>query len=600
MSTQTIIRGNSTEAAHAPDYAFRQHLRETPHFVADHKKYLPATELAKWEQFKNRPDTIEKGYSERPERDKIVKAILRKQAARYWSEDGMPLAKAGVTSALGYNFYDLRAPVLFAFPVNVPFRNMLPRIGKLNDGYGTAANWKATRNPGTAYAGVPEGQRAQVSTPDENNYIASYKELGDERAVTFTAEFAGEGFTDNLADEHLRGLYTLWLQEEGLMLMGNSGTAAGNNGFVFGTAPTPTTALVATNTAASAPFTAAFTTSNWVSVACVALTALGNPANTQYGYGLFPTVAAGLTPSYTYNAPGTGTTITVKGGMSAVSALSAPVQITSGNLTIKASVPTASLPLKGAYGYAWFLDTETSNTNSLANAKLAAITQFPYVYLSGTATGTQAANAAGLSTDNSAQATDFDGLLTYAASTAGAYYSDLQGASFTSLKNGRVQEIENALQYIWTNYQAGVSTIWGSADAVTYLDDAIRYSGTASSAYRFQYTRDDQNNLLGGFVVSAYQSRYAMNPNGANAIPIRIHPMLPPGTIYLDLAENPYPQSRAAFARGMFVQRDYYSIEWPLVSRQWTFGTYCHECLAMNFPWIPGLITGIGAFNFSQ
>ena len=79
----------------------------------------------------------------------------------------------------------------------------------------------------------------------------------------------------------------------------------------------------------------------------------------------------------------------------------------------------------------------------------------------------------------------------------------LLGASFTSLKNGRVQELENALQYIWNNYQAGVSTIWGSADAVTFLDDAIRYSGTQPTAYRFQYARDEQNQLLGGFVVSA-------------------------------------------------------------------------------------------------
>lgn len=54
--------------------------------------------------------------------------------------------------------------------------------------------------------------------PDENNYIASYKELGIERGVSFTAQFAGEGFADNLADEHLRGLHELWLQEEGIIL----------------------------------------------------------------------------------------------------------------------------------------------------------------------------------------------------------------------------------------------------------------------------------------------------------------------------------------------------------------------------------------------
>ena len=34
------------------------------------------------------------------------------------------------------------------------------------------------------------------------------------------------------------------------------------------------------------------------------------------------------------------------------------------------------------------------------------------------------------------------------------------------------------------------------------------------------------------------------NPTGANAIPIRIHPMMPVGTIYFHLKTNPYPHSR--------------------------------------------------------
>ena len=46
----------------------------------------------------------------------------------------------------------------------------------------------------------------------------------------------------------------------------------------------------------------------------------------------------------------------------------------------------------------------------------------------------------------------------------------------------------------------------------------------------------------------------------------------------------------------MLVQRDYYSIEWPVVSRNWTFGTYVHEVLAHYMPWLSGLITGVGTF----
>jgi hypothetical protein len=103
--------------------------------------------------------------------------------------------------------------------------------------------------------------------------------------------------------------------------------------------------------------------------------------------------------------------------------------------------------------------------------------------------------------------------------------------------------------------------------------------------------------MLGGFVISAYQSRYAVaNPTGGNAIPIRMHPMVPPGTLYFHVRTNPYPHSRVGNVVDMLVQRDYYSIEWPLTTRQWTFGTYVHEVIRHTMPWIPALITGIGPF----
>lgn len=580
---------------------YRHLLAQTADVVKSVKKSLSAPELTKFESFKTRPDLPYPG-------DGIHHAAKSKEHAAEAKKllKAMILAKAGVTSALGYNFYDLRAPVLLSYPVNVPFRNSLPRIGRVNDGMGTAAHWKATRNPGIVYAGVSEGNRNASAAPDENDYTASYKELGVERSATFTSQFAGEGFADNVADEHLRGLHELWLQEEGIMLLGNAGTSTGNNGFQLGTPATPTQTLAATHTVGTAgnlatggsdlPYTTILTTSNFVSVAVVALTAMGNPANSQYGYGVFPTLAGGLTPSY-QRTNADGSKDTIPGGMSAISAVATPLQATTGNLTVKAVIPAANLPMKGAFGFAWFVDVETSSSGTLANAKLAGITTTPFCFVSGTSNGTQVGTATGLSVDNSYSRLDFDGLLTYCASTAGAGWTDLQGASLTSGKNGRVNEIETILQSIFQLYQAGVDSIWGSADAVTNLDSAIRYNGTSATGFQFVTQRDQQNNLLGGFVVSGYQSRYAVNnPTGANVIPIRIHPMIPPGTLFFDVSTNPYPHSRAAFVRGMLTQRDYYSIEWPLTNRAWTFGTYVHEVLQHNYPWIPAVLTGIGPF----
>jgi hypothetical protein len=530
--------------------------------------------------------------------DLLAETMIRQELARNLVKaQTEELIKAGMSTSLGYNFFDLRGPAYLIYPVNTPFRNSLPRMGRVNDGYGTAANWKATKNFGTQYAGVLEGQRNAVATPDENNYIATYKEIGIERAATFTSQFAGEGYTDNVADEHLRGMHELWLGEEGLMIGGNSGTAAGNNGFALGTANTPTATLLVQ--AGNIP--------NATNVSCrvVELTMLANPNNTQYGYGLFPTVASGLTPSYV-RTNYDGSTTTINGGNGAISAASGVVVTASGSNQVLFKLPT---PKPGAVAWAWYVDVTDASSPSAANAILAGITNVPaFTYNQAAPAGTQAGNAAGLNADHSFNTSDFDGLLTYAANAgiwSNLYAGTNQGyganaapaasaTGLTALTNGRIKEFELILAALWQQYQAPVQTIWMSSDAKQSASDTIMaQAGNTPTAFHFNYTRDSQDKILGGWVVDAYKSQFAMDPSGATAIPMRIHPMMPPGTIYFDISENPYPSSRLPFVRGMLVQRDYYSIEWPLVTRQWTFGTYCHEVLAHNVPWITAVLSGV-------
>jgi len=206
-----------------------------------------------------------------------------KAAEEAFAKAGVP----GVTTALGINFYDLRPPVELLYPVNVPIRNSLARISRVNDGWGTAAHWMATRNVGSSPVNAEEGKRVAYSQPDNNQYTATYKEIGVERAVTFTAQAAGEGFADNVADEHIRALHSLFLGEEGMDLVGNSGTASGNNGYVLGTANLANSNL--TQSAGSTNFTGSSTT---VYVYLVTIAPMGFPNNNWYGYLSQPTVRA--------------------------------------------------------------------------------------------------------------------------------------------------------------------------------------------------------------------------------------------------------------------------------------------------------------------
>ncbi len=607
----------------APSFVFSDYPRMTEQARELNKAWknsLANNELTKLETFNGTPAEVPNVPPDSPsfhaqfrafntevaQRQEMAKSLIANMVKAN-HPDGVGLSKAGVNTTIGFNFYDLRGPVRLLFPKATPMRNDLPRIDRVNDGYGTAATWRASRDFGSVYGGVSEGNRGGVGTPSMTEYTVKYKELGHERSVTYTAQVAGEGYADNLADEHLRGLAALQLQEEGMIWHGNSGDVSGGTGFRLGTAVTPTPTLTATRSTATAagnlsavagadlPYTSALTTSNYVSACVVFLTAMGYPVNGQYGYGPAPTIAGGLVPKQIrINADSSRDT--VNGGTSAVSAMTAATQITTGNLCMQFSIPAASVP-KGVVAYAWYVDVETSNTAVQGNAKLAGITTVPFCYVNGTPTGTQTATAADLSTDCSYNTLDFSGLLTYQAVTAGAGWVDKRGGSLTSTKDGRVAEVEAALLSIYQQFQCGVDEIWGDAIGVQCLDQAIRYSGTSAAGFQFVTTRDGQGNILGGYVVSQYQSRYATaNATGANAIPIFIHPMLPTGSLYFRLKNIPYAHSRAPYVSGMLVQRDYYSIEWPNTSRAWPHGTYVHEALAHEMPWVPYFITGIGTF----
>ena len=490
---------------------------------------------------------------------------------------------------MGFNFFDLRGPAYFIFPLLTPFIQMIGKQGKVNAGVGTVANWKATRNPNSTfvYAGLQEGQRNATATPDEFNYFATYKELGEEGGETFTAQWAGEGYTDNLADEHFRNLARVRLQEEMMTIWGNSGTASGNLGFALGQ---PANVNSTVTVSGSTPLGASAN----VVVAVVAITGFGMNAGGQAGYAAPPSVDNGLTPNYTRtNADGSQTNVAC--GLSAISNVAAIV-----STNVNAQSVTVSIPaMRGAVAYAWFWGVNVAA--AAANVKLGAITAWPTYTITGSplkstgAAATYAGNSAGLSTDNSFQPTDFDGLATYTFNNG--RWVDLNGGSFTPDGNGQVKEIEDDLEFLWTNYQAQPDALWMSADVKKALEQAVIFSSTGTNSYIFQYTRAEQGSgLLGGFVVDAYKSKYSIDPSGSTSIPMRIHPQFPPGTLLYDINRNPYPHSRVPAVRSFLLQRDYYAIEWPVVTRQWTFGTYIHEVLAHYMPWITAIRTGIGPF----
>jgi hypothetical protein len=161
---------------------------------------------------------------------------------------------------------------------------------------------------------------------------------------------------------------------------------------------------------------------------------------------------------------------------------------------------------------------------------------------------------------------------------------------------GAVLEIEEALQYFWTTYQAVPSHIWCGFQARQTLDFAMRWGGSNGQPYWVTLSPTATGGMHGGFTFDAYMSKWGTPSGSGMLLPILHHPMLPTGTILFDIQDNPYPHSRMPYTRAMLVQRDYYGIEWPVTTRAWSFGTYAHQTLQHHVPWLTGQITNIGTF----
>ena len=478
------------------------------------------------------------------------------------------LGKAYTQSAVattGLTAYDLEAPAKLLFPVITPLRNSLPRVSGKG---GIQANWRAVTaiNSTTILPGISGGNRGAVTTDTVANYTAAYKGLGLEQSVTFEADYAGENFEDvkALAVENL--LKSLMVAEEKVILGGNASLALANTGTITLSSSNQATGFANTS----------------MGVGCVALT--------FEGY-MLASLSTGIVQSFTRTNADASTDV-INGGTALPS--------TQANLTCNSNtfqVLSASVvAVAGAVGYAWFWGANS------ANLTLGAITTINSVLItSNTATGATVAPGqsnyqALVATSNSTNALNFDGLLTFASNATLGSYQGTQatgtpgtGTPLTSDGAGGIVEIDTALQSFWDNYRLSPDCIWVSAQEQKNISAKV-LSGSATAAQRFVFNAD-QGMVAGGTMVRSYLNKFSMD--GAKEIPIRIHPNLPAGTILFTTSQLPYPMSNVTNVAQLRTRRDYYQIEWPLVTRRYEYGVYCDEVLQHFFPPSLGVITNI-------
>jgi len=461
------------------------------------------------------------------------------------------------------NAFDLRGPALQLYPVITPLRNRLPR--QLSTGGDLATRWKAITgvNTGGFELGVQVGRRSAEMAVTELDYTAAYAGIGLEASIDWEAVWSGGKEFDNKATLVQSLLRAVMIGEENIILNGN-------NSMGFGTIPFPVLSAGVNSGGFATSGTTVF-----VGVAALTARALANSS-----------VTGGVTFGQTTRVNIDGTTSQYGAGASAIPANAGPTLTSFTTTAANQQVNATIAAVKGAAGYAWYVGTST------ANATLAAITTVNKATFGAVGSGTQNASAGIGAGDGSFNLLVFDGFLTQALKSNTGYFASLDGNTLTADQANGIVEIDTALQWFWDNKRLSPTEIWVNSQEARNINKKIVASGGVP-LFRFTLpgntgSDDNQPALLGGASIAKYWNKFTQQ-----FLDIRIHPNLAPGTIFFNSTEIPYPLSGVDNVSFIRCRRDYYQIEWPVVSRQYVYGVYADEVLVCRAPFALGVIANV-------
>lgn len=473
------------------------------------------------------------------------------------------------TATTGLQAYNLEAPSKKLYPVLTPLRNTIARD---SGGFAIQANWKAITNINVqnTRAGISEGKRGGKIQHDTQEYFASFRGFGLENDVTFEASYASKNFEDVKALAVQQTLEATMIQEERLILGGNTTVA-------MGTTPTPT--VVASDTGGTL---AAAT----YSVICVALglQAYLDTVGTNNGaIGQYFDASTSIVPSQIIRTNADGTTDTFGGGSAKKS--SATTGAVSGSNGGKLTCSVASV--NGAVGYAWYVGVSGSE-------KLVAVTNINSVVITASADADAQLASSLSSVDSSTSSLDFDGLLYQAFKSGSNAYIKIMptgtagtGTPLTSDGAGGIVEFEEAFISFYNKYRLSPSKIYLSASDLIKITKLI-VANNGAPLLRLTTDIGNPATISAGMVVGEY-----LNKVTGQKIPLVVHPNMPAGTVFFYTESLPYPMSNVSVVAQMLMRQDYYQLEWPLKSRKYEYGVYADGVLQHYAPFSMGVITNI-------
>ena len=462
-----------------------------------------------------------------------------------------------LTSPLSTSFaaFDLEAPAKLLTPRPTPLRNRIPRkkgVGtshrvKRITGYtGTGTGGQGQIWPGvtesttTAFGSINFERGAKISYTSDD-LILPYNSYSLSDSVSFDANFSGLGYQDLRQLSSTSTLYATMLMEERMMLMGR-GTATGYAGALSAPTVTITKPSAATGQVALAD-------------------------NTYYVY------------------------VTADAGISSTGFGESVLTTVSSQTTSSQVIKIVATPVTGALGYNVYIGTTTGAANAKYQGTFKGTTGF-IVGAGSTAVGdtivystTSSILASRASSDTSAYATGYDGILTTVLGANTGYNYNIN-TTFSNTNPGT--EFQTVFANLYNSVKADPDEVLLNGSDRKQLSDAIK--GSANANYRLQISQDETSGVTYGSVVNGI-----VNETTGKSVPLTVHPWLPQGVAPVLSYTLPIPDTEVSDVWANYMVQDYMGIQWPVTQFAYEFSTYFRGTFFCVAPAWNGVVSGIVA-----
>jgi len=361
-------------------------------------------------------------------------------------------------------------------------------------------------------------------------------------SVSFQAEYQGQGFEDIRSLSNTALMFSTMLLEERMLLYGR-GTTANNYTGALGTPTITSCTAVSASLAPGGTSTLTSSSTVWVIVAADAGDLLGTN-----GYSMHqgPATTVGTTASV---ACATGlTAVQVNIGSDVTGAL--------GYNLYAASVQAGPYYYAGRTGYnVGYITSQPSGGPSITSG----------------------------AADQSAVATNFDGLLTNCAASGG-YVKRLNAALSTTNPGS---EFQSAFGSLYEAVKGDPEEIWMNGFDRAQLSNAL-LNNASNAAYRVMIGVNDQGNAKAGVVVQSL-----LNEVTGSEVNVRVHPWMPQSNALVRQVSLPIPDSNVSETSYWAGPQDLMILQWPAIQLTYDSSSFLVGSLCNVAPAWQALISGI-------